>query len=169
MPLDAIYLSALSKELASVIEGGKIEKIQQPERDTVLLSIRSNYENYKLLISAGTGRARVHVTKQSYPNPSEPPMFCMLLRKHLAGARIVSISQPDNERMLRFELCSRDELGFESDKSLIVELIGRSSNLALLDGDGRIARHSARYSPHDSVGRWSFCHLRPERFVPPRY
>ncbi len=138
MPLDAIYLSALSKELYNVIVGARIEKVQQPERDTVLLSLRSNYENHKLLISAGTGRARVHITKQAYPNPSEPPMFCMLLRKHLVGAKIVSLCQPENERMLRIELISRDELGFESDKSLVIELIGRSSNLALLDADGRI-------------------------------
>ncbi len=138
MPLDAIYLSALSRELASALEGGKIEKIQQPERDTVLLSVRSNYENHKLLISAGTGRARVHLTSQSFSNPTEPPMFCMLLRKHLVGAKIVALTQPENERMLRIDLISRDELGFESDKSLIVELIGRSSNIALLDADGRI-------------------------------
>ncbi len=138
MPLDAIYLSALTKELSSQLLGGKIEKVQQPERDTVLLSVRANYENHKLLISSGTGRARIHLSRLSYPNPSEPPMFCMLLRKHLVGAKIIGFTQPDNERMLRIDLVSRDELGFESDKSLIIELIGRSSNLALLDGEGRI-------------------------------
>lgn len=138
MPLDAIYLSALKNELCSALVGGKIEKVQQPERDTVLLSIRSNYENHRLLISSGTGRARVHLTKQSYPNPAEPPMFCMLLRKHLVGAKILSITQPDYERVLNIELCSRDELGFESDKCLVVELIGRSSNLVLVDSEGRI-------------------------------
>lgn len=138
MPLDAIYLSALTKELSTALTGGKIDKVQQPERDTVLLSLRSNYENYKLVISAGTGRARVHLTKQSYANPSEPPMFCMLLRKHLVGAKINSITQPAYERALHIALSSRDELGFESDKTLIVELIGRSSNLVLLDSEGRI-------------------------------
>ena len=138
MPLDAIYLSALTKELSAALQGGKIEKVQQPERDTVLLSIRSNYENHRLVISSGTGRARVHLTKQSYANPSEPPMFCMLLRKHLVGARIISFTQPANERALHIALSSRDELGYESDKTLIVELIGRSSNLVLLDAEGRI-------------------------------
>jgi len=138
MPLDAIYLSALTKELSDTLLGGRIEKVQQPERDTVLLSVRSNYENHRLVISAGTGRARVHITKQSYANPTEPPMFCMLLRKHLIGAKITSFSQPSNERVLHISLSSRDELGYESDKKIIVELIGRSSNLVLLDSENRI-------------------------------
>lgn len=138
MPLDAIYLSALTSELASKLEGGKIDKVQQPERDTVLLFIRSNYENHKLLISAGSGRARIHLTNISYPNPSEPPMFCMLLRKHLLGARIVSLTQLEFERVLKIGLNSRDELGYDSDKTLVCEFIGRSSNLVVLDSEGRI-------------------------------
>lgn len=138
MPLDAIYLSAIRNELEAKLVGGKIDKVQQPERDTVLLTIRSNNENLKLLISAGTGRARVHLTKESYANPTEPPMFCMLLRKHLVGARILSVHQPSYERVLRIELKARDELGFEASKSLVVELIGRSSNLVLIDAEGRI-------------------------------
>jgi len=138
MPLDAIYLSALKSELADALEGGKIDKVQQPERDTVILTIRSKAENHKLLISAGTGRARVHLSKESLSNPSEAPMFCMLLRKHLVGAKILSVKQPEFERVLSFELSSRDELGFESSKTLVVELIGRSSNLILLDSEGRI-------------------------------
>lgn len=138
MPLDSIYLSALRDELAGVLEGGKIDKVQQPERDTVLLSVRSVGENHKLLISAGTGRARVHITKESLVNPSEAPMFCMLLRKHLIGAKIVSVVQPAYERVIRFELSVRDEMGFLCSKTLIVELIGRSSNLVLVDSEGRI-------------------------------
>lgn len=138
MPLDAIYLSALKDELSSALLGGKIDKVQQPERDTVVLTIRANGGNHKLLISVGTGRARVHLTKENLANPAEPPMFCMLLRKHLVGAKILSITQPLFERMLKIELASRDELGFEASKTMIVELIGRSSNLVLLDEEGRI-------------------------------
>lgn len=138
MPLDAIYLSALKGELAEILVGGKIDKVQQPERDTVLLTIRAMGENHKLLISAGTGRARVHITKESLANPSEAPMFCMLLRKHLVGAKILSIVQPEHERMLSIKLSARDELGFESSKTLIIELIGHSSNLILVDSEGRI-------------------------------
>lgn len=138
MPLDAIYLSALTGELQEKIEGGRIDKVQQPERDMLLISLRSKGENLKLLLSAGTGRARVQLTESGYENPAEPPMFCMLLRKHLAGARIVSVRQPDWERMMIMELEGHDEMGFASRKLLIAELIGRSSNIILVDGDGRI-------------------------------
>ena len=138
MPLDAICLSALISELSAKLTGGRIDKVQQPERDMLLISLRSKGENLRLLISAGTGSARVHLTKASFENPAEPPMFCMLMRKHLVGARIVSVSQPEGERMLCIELDSRDELGFETRKKLIAELIGRSSNLILVDAEGRI-------------------------------
>ena len=138
MPLDAIYLSALTGELREKIEGGRIDKVQQPEKDMLLISLRSKGENLKLLLSAGTGRARVQLTESSFENPAEPPMFCMLLRKHLVGARIVSVRQPDWERMLIMELEGHDEMGYASRKLLIAELIGRSSNIILVDGDGRI-------------------------------
>ena len=138
MPLDAICLSALTSELSDKLTGGRIDKVQQPERDMLLISLRSKGENLRLLISAGTGGARVHLTKASFENPAEPPMFCMLMRKHLVGARIASVSQPEGERMLCIELDSRDELGFETRKKLIAELIGRSSNLILVDAEGRI-------------------------------
>ena len=138
MPLDAIYLSALTAELREKLEGGRIDKVQQPERDMLLISLRSAGENLRLLMSAGTGRARVHLTEHSFENPAEPPMFCMLLRKHLLGARIVSVYQPEYERMLVLELEGRDEMGFPSSKKLVAELIGRSSNIILVGGDGRI-------------------------------
>ena len=138
MPLDAICLSALCDELSKTLTGAKIDKIQQPERDMILLGLRAGHENKKLLLTAGTGNARVHLTTAAFENPAEPPMFCMLLRKHLSGARIVSISQPAYERMLVLELETHDELGIESRKKLIAELIGRSANLILVDGEGRI-------------------------------
>ena len=138
MPLDAICLSALKTELAADLEGAKIDKIQQPERDMILLSLRTKGENRRLLIAAGTGNARVHFTKMTFENPAEPPMFCMLLRKHLTGARILSVTQPRCERVLQLELETRDELGIEGRKTLIAELIGRSANLILVDCEGRI-------------------------------
>ena len=138
MPLDAICLSGLTRELQGRLTGAKIDRIQQPERDMLLFTLRSKGENFRLLIALGTGNARVHLTRASFENPSEPPMFCMLLRKHLIGARIVSLTQPEGERLLRFELDTRDELGFEARKSMAVELIGRSANLVLIDGEGRI-------------------------------
>lgn len=138
MPLDAICLSGLTRELQSRLTGAKIDKIQQPERDMLLFTLRAQGENLRLLIALGTGNARVHLTRASFENPAEPPMFCMLLRKHLVGARIVSLTQPEGERLLRFELDTRDELGFEAKKSVAVELIGRSANFVLIDGEGRI-------------------------------
>lgn len=138
MPLDALTIRALAAELAPQLEGAKVDKVQQPERDLVLLSLRTKSGNRKLLLSAGVGRARMHFTEESFENPAEPPMFCMLLRKHLQGARIESLTQPDNERLLKLELESRDELGDSARKSLILEMIGRSSNLILVGPDGRI-------------------------------
>ena len=91
MPLDAICLMGLARELESVLPGAKIDKIQQPERDMILLSLRTKQGNCRLLIAAGTGNARVHLTGASFEIPQEPPMFCMLLRKHLVGARIASL------------------------------------------------------------------------------
>ena len=138
MPLDAICVEALAAELRPALEGAKIDKVQQPERDMLLLSLRTAQGNARLLIAAGTGNARVHLTRTSFENPAEPPMFCMLLRKHLVGARIVSLTQPAHERMMILELDSRDELGDSARKQLVVEMIGRSSNVILVGPDGRI-------------------------------
>ena len=138
MPLDAVCIAALAGELNDRLEGGRIDKVQQPERDLLLLSVRAKGENLRLLLSAGTGSARIHVTRASYENPKEAPMFCMLLRKHLVGARILSVRQPDWERMLILDLEAHDELNVSSRKQLIVEMIGRSANVSLVGEDGRI-------------------------------
>lgn len=138
MPLDAITLSALCSELSEKLTGGRIDKVQQPERDMLILSLRSQGENLRLLISAGTGSARVHFTHSDFENPTEPPMFCMLMRKHLVGGRINAVTQPDMERMLVIDFSFRDELGISADKKLIIEMIGRISNVILVGEDGRI-------------------------------
>jgi len=138
MPLDAITIRALTAQLNEKITGGRIDKVQQPERSMLLVSLRSQGENMKLLLSAGTGTARVHITKASFENPAEPPMFCMLMRKHLIGAHVVSVEQPNNERMITITLDCYDELGVRTRKQLIAELIGRSSNIILVGEDGRI-------------------------------
>lgn len=138
MPLDAVTISALTRELKDKLEGGRIDKVQQPERDMLLISLRAKGENLRLLLSAGTGTARVNLTGALLENPAEPPMFCMLMRKHLVGARIISVEQPEYERMIIFTLDTHDELGISSEKKLAVELIGRSANVALIGADGRI-------------------------------
>ncbi|MGI6027833.1 MAG: Rqc2 family fibronectin-binding protein [Candidatus Heteroscillospira sp.] len=138
MPLDAICLRALTGELAPRLTGMKIDKVQMPERDLVVLSLRGGRETLRLLLSASVGSARVHLTEERFENPKAPPMFCMLLRKHLQGAVISGLTQPGNERMLILELDAYDELGVFSHKQFIVEMIGRSSNFILVGGDGRI-------------------------------
>ncbi len=138
MPLDAVCLAGLVEELRGMIVGARIEKVQQPERDMLLFTLHIGRENASLLLSAGSGSARVHLTRERYEQPAQPPMFCMLLRKHLTGARITEVSQPPFERILRLELDALDELGATVKRSLIAELIGNSANLILLDADGRI-------------------------------
>ena len=138
MPLDAVFLSALRAEIAPELIGAKIDKLQQPERDRLLFTLRTREGNRRLLIAASPSGARVHFTRESYENPAEPPMFCMLLRKHLSGARILSVEQPRSERLLLIECEMRDELGDTARRTLAVELIGRSANVVLIGADGRI-------------------------------
>ena len=116
MPLDAVTVSALTRELRERIEGGRIDKVQQPERDMLLISLRAKGDNLRLVIAAGTGNARVHLTSGGFENPAEPPMFCMLMRKHLVGARIPSVEQPELERMVVLTLDTHDELGVSAEK-----------------------------------------------------
>ncbi len=138
MPLDALYLSALTSELSSALTGGRIDKIQQPEKDILLFTIRSDRKNYRLIASAATGGAGVYVTSAPFENPDSPPMFCMLLRKHISGARIESFSQLPLERILDISLEAFSELGARSEKHLIIELIGARPNVILTDDELRI-------------------------------
>ena len=140
MPLDAICLSAVRQELAGRITGMKIDKVQQPERDVIILTLRGkgSAAPCRLLISSGAGDARVHLTEHQFENPDSPPMFCMLLRKHLIGARIGAVTQPSAERVLELWLEAPDALGVYSEKCLVIELMGRMSNIVLTGGDGII-------------------------------
>ena len=138
MPLDALCLTAVAAELRRSLVGGKNDKLYQPARDQLLLYIRGQGENVRLLLSAAPGHPRAHLTTLSRENPGTPPMFCMLLRKHLLGGRILSLDQPPMERILDFKLETIDELGDRVERHLILEAMGRSANLILLDGAGRI-------------------------------
>ena len=138
MPLDSVTVSALAAELRGRIVGAKIDKVQQPERDTLLLSLHGPGGSARLVLCGGVGNARVHLTEASYENPERPPMFCMLLRKHLTGARIAALEQPERERILILRLDAYDEMGSPVQKTLAVEMIGRGTNIILIDGDGRI-------------------------------
>ena len=138
MALDTVMLSALAAELRPKLEGARIDKVRQPEREQVLLSIRNKGENMRLLINAGAGSGRVALTGQSFENPAEPPMFCMLLRKYLVGARIEKLTQPNWERLLMVDIISHNELGDSVCLKLAIELMGRNSNLVLVGDDGRL-------------------------------
>ena len=138
MPLDALCLTAVAGEVRSAVIGGKVDKIYQPTRDEVVLYVRGQGENVRLLLSANPGHPRANLTTLNRENPEQPPMFCMLLRKHLQGARILELNQPPLERILDFKLETLDELGDRVERRLVLEAMGRSANLILLDGEGRI-------------------------------
>jgi len=138
MPLDAVTLRAVLGELHEGLAGGRIEKVYQPDREEVVLAIRGRVGAKRLLISVAAAAPRVHFIEKSIENPASPPMFCMLLRKHIQGAKIVSVTQPALERMAVIELDTADELGVPCKKYLNIELMGKYSNLILQGGDGRV-------------------------------
>ena len=138
MPFDAGFTAAVTKEIADVATGARIDKIYQPERDIVVLSLKSAGENKKLLLSAVAGMSRFGFTDTDRENPAEPPMFCMLLRKHLVGGHIMFVKQLGFERAVEIGISSHDEMGFKSEKSLIVEIMGTYSNIILLDEKRRV-------------------------------
>ena len=138
MPLDALCLSGVVHELQNALSGAKIDKIYQPGRDEVVLALRAPAGNVKLLLSANPSPPRAHLTQISRENPDKPPMFCMLLRKHLSGARLLELVQPPMERVVDLRLEALDELGDRVERRLVLEAMGRHSNLILLDGEGRI-------------------------------
>ena len=139
MALDGVAINALSKELNKKLTGGRIDKIHQPEQGEIIMHIRCGGENLRLLLCANPSFPRVHLTASSKENPASPPMFCMLLRKHLSGGKILSVYQKDFERIIYFDIESNDEMGFKSVKHLIIEIMGKHSNIILTDENGRIA------------------------------
>lgn len=121
MALDALCLTALVEELKPILLGAKIDKIHQPARDEVVVALRGGGENVKLLLSANMNYPRLQLTKLVWENPATPPMFCMLLRKHLVGGRIVSVEQPSMERLVELKLEVLDELGDRVERTLVLE------------------------------------------------
>ena len=135
MPLDAICLQGVVGELAPQLTGSRIEKIQQPARDQIILLLRGSR---RLFLNAGANQPRIHLTEQLRDNPSQPPMFCMLLRKHLSGGIIESVRQEALERVVTLTVLSSDEMGERSRFTLVWEGMPRRANLILCDRDGRI-------------------------------
>lgn len=135
MPLDAICLQGVVGELAPQLTGSRIEKIQQPARDQIILLLRGSR---RLFLNAGANQPRIHLTEQLRDNPSQPPMFCMLLRKHLSGGIIESVRQEPLERVVTLTVLASDEMGERSRYTLVWEGMPRRANLILCDRDGRI-------------------------------
>lgn len=139
MALDGIFLSSLVYELKNKILNSKIDKINQPEKDEIILTIRKDRKNLKLLISSSSKFPRIHFTEISKPNPLKAPMFTMVLRKYLVGGIITDIEQLDGDRIVKLSIENTDELGFFSKYTLIVEIMGRHSNITLIrDRDNKI-------------------------------
>ncbi len=138
MPLDAIALGCIAHELDNELKESRIEKIHQPERDEILLVIKGRSGTKRLVISASSANARMHLVTQSKENPAMPPMFCMLLRKHLTGAKICSVKRLGFERVVDIEFSSRNELGDLTQRHIICEIMGRNSNIIFLDENRRI-------------------------------
>ncbi len=138
MALDACTLSALATELSKTLQGGRIDKIYQMSKSQVLLTVRSLGENYRLLLSCDAAKGRVCLTEQTFENPDTPPVFCMLMRKHLSGGKILDISAVPNERIVRIVAESTNELFEVTKKVLVIEPMGKHSNIILTDENNRI-------------------------------
>ena len=153
MAFDAFFLSAVLEEVRSRCMGARIDKIHQPSRDTLILHLRCKEGREKLLFAANPTAPRLHLTTVSPENPAEPPMFCMLLRKHLLGAKLSGITQPPMERAATFTFDCTDEMGFPVQKKLVAELMGRTCNLYLVSAEGRIIDCLRRIGLDESAKR----------------
>ncbi len=138
MTLDGLTMHNIVEEISDTVVGCKIDKVHQPRPDTIILALRAPGKNVRLLLCAGAGDSRIHLTDQKYLNPKAPPMFCMFLRKHLTGARIAAAEQVGLERIMNLKLESKDELGIPRTLTLICELMGKYSNLILINDNGII-------------------------------
>lgn len=137
MALDGAFLYAVKQELSSLI-GGRIDKVYQPSRDEIIISIRSEGSTKKVLFSSGANCARVHLTETAPENPKTPPMFCMLMRKHLGGGKLLSVRQDGLERILYFDFECMNEIGDMVKVTVAVEIMGRCSNIILISEEGRV-------------------------------
>jgi predicted ribosome quality control (RQC) complex YloA/Tae2 family protein len=138
MAFDGITIANITKELNDKLIGGRIRKIAQPENDELILTIKSAEGNFRLLISASASLPLIYLTENNKPSPMTAPNFCMLLRKHIENGKLVEISQPGLERIIRFDIEHLDELGDLRRKTLVVEIMGKHSNIIFCDENDRI-------------------------------
>lgn len=139
MAFDVIFATAVAKELDGALAGARVEKVYQPSKEEILLFCRVGRETKKLIVSSSPASARVCFTETAGENPAAPPMFCMLLRKHLAGAQIENVETVGFERAIKITFACHDELGFECRRYLIAEIMGKYSNIIFAgDDDGKM-------------------------------
>ncbi|HBQ27894.1 MAG TPA: fibronectin/fibrinogen-binding protein, partial [Desulfotomaculum sp.] len=154
MPFDGLVLAAIKKELIdgalnlTPLLGSRIDRIYQPAPLELNIVLRQPGKRNRLLISAHANEARIHLTEQTKENPASPPLFCMVLRKHLEGGRIVGLAQEGLERILVFQIEVRNEINQLTQKNLVCELMGKHSNVILVDAATQIII--------DSIKRYSF-------------
>lgn len=148
MALDGIAISCIICELEKALLGGRVDKIYQPENDEIILSVRSLGKAYKLLMTANASHPRIHFTEKNKSNPMQPPLFCMVLRKHLISGKIIDITQPEFERIINIHIESINELGDYSTKKLIIEIMGKHSNIILVD-ENNVILDSAKHITHE--------------------
>jgi predicted ribosome quality control (RQC) complex YloA/Tae2 family protein len=138
MPFDGVVVKSVVEELSALITGGRIEKIFQPESDEIVLNMRAKSQSLRLVLSANASCPRIHITDTQKENPANPPVFCMLLRKHLSGGKVIAVEFHDFERVISLLIESLNELGDLSIKKLVIEIMGRHSNIILLNSEGKI-------------------------------
>ena len=160
MALDGIYLSSLIEEIKDIIIDCRVDKVTQPEKDEIILSFKKNRKIYKLLISSSSNYPRIHFTDFNKENPAQAPIFCMVLRKYLNTATVLDVRQLNSDRLLVIDFKSSDELGFDSVYSLIIEIMGRHSNISLVRTTGQFNNglhkaHYSRYKQFSSFIYWS--------------
>lgn len=151
MAFDGIVTNAVTNELKQLLLGGRILKIYQPTSTELIFQIRNNRINHHLLLSAHSSYARIHLTETKLQNPTQPPMFCMVLRKYLIGNFIEDINQYENERIIEIHFSGVNEIGDQENKKLIIEIMGKHSNIILLNEDkGHIIDSIKHISPYQS-------------------
>src|SRR5699024_10586929 len=133
MSYDGLFTKAIVNELRENILGGRVTKIHQPFNNELLIRIRANRKNHQLLLSAHPQYARVQLTDMKSENQQQPPQFCMVIRKYIENSKLIDIVQVENDRIIEFIFTGRDELGDEQNYHLIAEIMGRHSNILLVN------------------------------------
>lgn len=144
MPMDGVMLGFVARQLDTILRDGRVDRVIQPEKDEIHLMIRSQGANRRLVLSAAANAARVHLSEHAKTGPMEPPMLCMLFRKYLCGGRVLAVRRIAGDRILEIDVSNLSELGDPVTRTLVVEIMGRHSNIILRTEDGRIidaARH----------------------------